>query len=146
MDLGLWRRKYKEKNSMIFRILNLAFFWILKNWFEQFWQQQKCGPFLNSNSLWTRATVFECWKRDLKRWQSLSKQKSWLCQGWVWGDVACEQNNSNTKSRTPHGSPLITKQIGSNPNATSNHHKKSHKHPPWQVTSPTEENKIHGVW
>ena len=123
---------------MNLKILNLSFFWILQNWFDQFWQQQKCGPFLNSNSLWTRATVFECCKRILQRWQSWPTQKKGLCQTWGWGEVACEQNKCNNNSLAPHWITLITKQMGSNPKAKQDHHMKYHQHPPWQVTSSTD--------
>ena len=42
---GIFEKEHKVQNSMNLKILNLAFFWILQNWFDQFWQQQKCGPF-----------------------------------------------------------------------------------------------------
>ena len=39
------RRKHKAQNSMNLKFLNLAFFWILQNWFDQFWQQQNVALF-----------------------------------------------------------------------------------------------------
>ena len=98
----------------------------------------KMWTLLNSNTLWTRATVFECCKRILQRWQSWTTQKKWLCQTWGWGEVACEQNKCNNNSLAPHWITLITKQMGSNPKAKQDHHMKYHQHPPWQVTSSTD--------
>src|SRR4051812_45404475 len=56
-----------------------------------------------------------------------------------------EQNNSNNNCNAPHGSPLITKHKGSNPNAIQDHHMNSPQHPPCQNTSPTKEVKLHDV-
>ena len=59
--------------------------------------------------------------------------------------MTCAQNNSNIKSKASQRTTLITKHIGSNPNATYDHHMKYHQYPPWQVTSSTDKLKIHGV-
>ena len=133
-----WRRKYKVQNSMNLIILNLAFFWILQNWFDQFWQQQKCGPFWSSNSLWTRATIFECCKRNLKIQESLARHKNWLGQRWGLGEVTCNQINCKIMTPETTWEHLKPNQMSSNPHATWDHHMNCQDQTPWQVTSSTD--------
>ena len=102
-------------------------------------------PFWISNALWTRAIVFYCCKRILRSWQSWPRPKKWLCQTWVWGELPCAQKNSTIKPKASQRTTLITKHTGSNPNAIQDHHMKCHQHPPWEITSPTEEVRLHDV-
>src|SRR3954470_8698147 len=69
----------------------------------------------------------------------------WLCQVWGQGEHACNNENTSNTFLEPLWKQAQPNQMGSNPNATLNHHMKLQSLAYCKVTKSTDKVQSHGV-